>query len=115
MVNLQSIISAHEKITLFYWFAVVFKRLRKFHRNLVREPNASTLQKRCGTGLLSNKKDSISDWVDFTGSIDGFDYEPGYSYTLEVEKATASNDSNIPKYALKKSLKRKKCQIPNKK
>lgn len=54
------------------------------------------------------KKDSISDWVDFTGSIDGFEYEPGYSYILEVEKSTASNDGNDPKYTLKKILKKEK-------
>ena len=69
----------------------------------------------CTGNLLQDcfqiKKDSTSDWVDFTGSIEGFDYEPGYSYTLEVENATASNDGNNHKYALKKIL--KKVKMPN--
>ncbi len=66
----------------------------------------------CTGNLLQDcfqiRKDSTSDWVDFTGSIEGFDYDPGYSYTLEVEKATASNDGINSKYALKKILKKVK-------
>ena len=67
-------------------------------------PCKNTMRQDC----FQIKKDSTSDWMDFSGSIVGFDYDPGYSYTLEVEKATALNDSNNLKYALKKILKKEK-------
>ncbi len=64
-----------------------------------------------GQDCFQIKKDSTSDWVNFSGNIAGFDYEPGYSYTLEVEKAKALNDVNNLEYSLKKILKKEK--MPN--
>jgi len=64
----------------------------------------------CGDKSLQEcfqvKKDSsATTWQDFKGSINGFDYEPGFVYMLEVEKETDESnsvDSLGVKYILKR-------------
>ncbi|WP_081868387.1 DUF4377 domain-containing protein [Flavimarina sp. Hel_I_48] len=56
---------------------------------------------------LQVKKDSTATWEQFYGNIEGFDYEPGYVYTLEVEKEQAKDspaDASHLKYTLKRIL-----------
>lgn len=50
------------------------------------------------------------DWENFYGSIDGFDYQEGYLYTIEVEKTTIPNvpaDASSLTYTLIKVLGKK--------
>lgn len=55
------------------------------------------------------KNDSLAEWETLQGSIAGFDYEPGYIYTLEVYTKKADDDTiNTSQYTLKRVLGKKK-------
>ena len=60
---------------------------------------------------LQVKKDSSGTWENFYGDIKGFDYEPGYEYTIKVdvtENKNAPADASSLNYTLKEVLTKKK-------
>lgn len=59
------------------------------------------------------KKDAAQNWEFFYTTIDGFDYEPGYEYTIEVEKENVENppaDASSIKYKLVKVVSKEQKQ-----
>ncbi len=67
---------------------------------------------------LQVKKDSAAAWENFYGTIEGFDYEPGYQYTLMVDvtkNKSAAADSSSIMYSLKEVLDKKKIDVPQEK
>lgn len=53
------------------------------------------------------KTDGQPDWEFFYSNIEGFDYEPGYEYVLEVKKETRKNpaaDQSAIRYTLVKEI-----------
>ena len=63
---------------------------------------------------LQIKKDSTAVWENFYGTIEGFEYEPGYQYTLKVDVSKNENapaDASSLKYTLKEILAKKKIKM----
>ncbi|MGJ8591620.1 MAG: DUF4377 domain-containing protein [Aquaticitalea sp.] len=61
--------------------------------------------------IRENEKD---DWTYFYGNIEGFDYEPGYSYKLKVEITNIENppaDASSKKYSLIEVLQKTKSAV----
>lgn len=63
---------------------------------------------------LQVKEGSTKDWTYFYDSIEGFEYEPGFTYKLKVEKTNKSDnlpaDASAYNYKLKKVLSKKKAK-----
>lgn len=63
---------------------------------------------------LQVKKDRNGEWENFQGYIKGFDYEPGYQYTLAVEVSENNDgpaDASVLSYTLKEVLEKKKASV----
>lgn len=59
------------------------------------------------------KASSSQNWEYFYGSIDGFNYEPGYEYTIEIGKENIDNppaDGSSIKYKLVKVISKEEKQ-----
>lgn len=66
--------------------------------------------------LLVKKGDINGDWEFFYSSIDGFIYEPGYEYVLEVKEEKQENvpaDASSIKYTLVKEVSKTKKESEN--
>ena len=78
--------------------------------NITRYVVASTEVDCMGVGpqkCMMIKKGDDSNWLLFYGRIEGFDYEPGYEYVLDVKEERIENppaDGSSIKYILVKQI-----------
>lgn len=101
-----------KKSHYFIAFLLVFSACASSTETLIIGPKPVPCKNETEQDCFQVKKDSLGDWIDFSGNIAGFEYEPGFIYTLEVEKTpNEKDDPQTQRYILKKVIKKE--QMPN--